>query len=339
MNATLIHVGSGGDPGQAPLVLPRFDKPPTCQQQVPGYGDDGMYDPEVLGASCLIGKKGTACVVKTNNANATWSLKPAGGRSRLETDVPGLFQNHCSFKPRKGQSEVQLKFTLKRFELIDFLHKTSASDLYLVSTMQRTWSRPPKAGTEEQGEAAACYSPPALARRTEDREVEGAATSCYTPPATIKADVYTTPTDAAPTSSEYAMSRLLRETLPGPGSDSLWVDSDSSYSSWVQVSSAEISSAGDESDGVESAELAPPSPLSPPFARPIPPGSSPLIPFEVSDSSEVSNDGGEEGQDVGDSSDEMLPLAPDHAVDAPPCPLLHISSAVATFVPSNMHPP
>jgi hypothetical protein len=222
MNATLIHVGSGGDPGQAPLVLPRFDKPPTCPQQVPGYGDDGMYDPEVLGATCLIGKKGTIGVVKTNNANATWSLKPAGGRSRQETDVPGLFQNHCSSKPRRGQSEVQLEFTLKRFELINFLHTTSASDLYLVSTMQRTWSRPPKADTVEQGEAAGCYSPLALERREEGREV-GVATTCYTPPATIKADVYTTPTGAAPSSPEDDTSRLLRETSPGSGNDSSWV--------------------------------------------------------------------------------------------------------------------
>ena len=102
-----------------------------------------------------------------------------------------------------------------------------------------------------------------------------------------------------------------------------------------------VEDSSDSSDDVEDMELAPPPPLSPavspPLSPPIPAGSPPLMPFEVSDSSEVSNDGGGEGQDVGDCSDEMLPLAPDHAVTTPPCPLVHISSAVATSVPSNIH--
>ena len=54
-----------------------------------------------------------------------------------------------------------------------------------------------------------------------DTQARGA--TCYTPPRTIKADVYTTPTGAAPTSSDDDMSRLLRETSPGPGSGSSWV--------------------------------------------------------------------------------------------------------------------
>ena len=40
---------------------------------------------------------------------------------------------------------------------------------------------------------------------------------------------------------------------------------------------------------------------------------------------------------MGHSSDETLPFAPDHALVAFLCPLLHISSLVTPFVPSNTH--
>ena len=45
------------------------------------------------------------------------------------------------------------------------------------------------------------------------------------------------------------------------------------------------------------------------------------------------------GQEVGDSSDKMLPVPLDHAVEPCPCPLLHLSSAVTIFIPSDIQPP
>ena len=197
INATLVHFGNAGAEGA--LLLPVFDKMPTCPQLVPGYGDDGVFDPAMLGAACLVDKTGPGGVIKTDNSEATVKFNP-GGNSRRETnEVPGLHQTHCSFKPREGGSKRQFEFTPYKFELTDFL--LNASGVFLVINMQRTWSTPPKA----------------------DTEVQGAAATCYTPPGTIKVDVYNTPTDAAPTPSEDAVSRLLRETSPGPGSDSSWV--------------------------------------------------------------------------------------------------------------------
>ncbi|KAJ1477398.1 hypothetical protein T484DRAFT_1906401 [Baffinella frigidus] len=214
INETLIHLRNGGDPSEAPLVLPRFKFSPTCPQLVPGYGDDGAFDPEALGATWLVDKNGTAGVIKPTNSKGTWILNPGGGKR--ETDQPGLVQTHCTCEPRKGHSKEDLDFTLNKFELTDpFQDKTTPSGLYLVSTMQRTWSRPPKADAEEQGGAA----------------------TCYTPPGTIKADVYTKPTGAAPSSAEDAnMSRLLRETSPGPSSDSSsWVDDEDSSDEMLPV--------------------------------------------------------------------------------------------------------
>ena len=199
MNETLIHLNNGGDPSEAPLVLPRFKFSPTCPQLVPGYGDEGVFDPATLGATWLVDKNG-ADVIKPKNTNATWILNPSG--SRRETDVQGLVQTHISCEPRKGHFKEELDFTLNKFELTNpFQDKTTPSRLYLMSNMQRTWRSPAAANTDEQG----------------------ASTTCYTPPGTKKADVYDPPTDAAPSSSEDAMSRLLRETSPGPGSDSSWV--------------------------------------------------------------------------------------------------------------------
>ena len=149
----------------------------------------------------------------------------------------------------------------------------------------------------------------------------------YAPPAATMADANNTPVDAPPPITEPAASVT-----------------DSSVWTWEEVSSPEVSSAGDESDGVESAELAPPAPIPAsistplsPFDNPIPAGSSPLVPPGFPDSSEGSDDRGGWGGDVGDSSDEMLPLASDHPVDASPYPVLHHSSAVTAFVTSNIH--
>ena len=69
-----------------------------------------------------------------------------------ESEVPGLVQTHCTCKERKGQSKQQFEFTPYKFELVDFLNKTTASRLYLVVNMQR---RSARAASEEQGEAAA----------------------------------------------------------------------------------------------------------------------------------------------------------------------------------------
>ena len=192
INETLIHLCGGGDPSEAPLVLPRFDKAPTCSQQVPGYDDSDVFNPETLGAAFVV-SKGTSDVAKTCNLNAKWILNPGGGKNRWDTDVLGLRQTHCTCKPCKGQSKTQFEFTPYKFELVDFLDK--ASGLYMVVNMQR---QTPKADTEEHAEAAMCYSPPAVERRREDREVEGA--------------VAKTPMVTPPSSYEDAgMAKLIRE--------------------------------------------------------------------------------------------------------------------------------
>ena len=188
INETLVHFGTAGAPLEGALLLPVFDKMPTCPQKVSGYGDDGVFDPATLGAACLIGKEGIAGLIKTDNSEAKVVFNPSG--SRKETyEVPGLHKIHCSFKPREGESKRQFEFTPYKFELTDFLRDSSG--VYLVINMQRTWSTPPKTDSQEQG---------------------GAATSatCYTPPSTTKADVCNKPTGSSPTS-------------PGPGSDSSWV--------------------------------------------------------------------------------------------------------------------
>ena len=41
------------------------------QSSVPGYGADGMFDPETLGAARLVKKKGTASVILTDNEKAS----------------------------------------------------------------------------------------------------------------------------------------------------------------------------------------------------------------------------------------------------------------------------
>ena len=195
---TLVHFGTAGALLEGALRLPVFDKMPTCPQKVVGYGGDGWFNPAMLGAACLIRKEGTHGVIKTDNSEAKVKFNP-GGNSRRETkEIPGLYQTHCSFKPREGGSKKQFEFTPYKFELPDFL--LDASGVYLVINMQRTWSTPPKTDSQAQGGAATRFT------------LEGV----------MKADVYTIPTDAAPTSSEYLMSRLLRETSPGPGSDSSW---------------------------------------------------------------------------------------------------------------------
>jgi len=200
IHETLVHFGTAGALPEGALLLPVFDKMPTCPQKVVGYGGDGWFDPATLGAACLIGKEGAHGLIKTDNSKAIVKFN-IGGNSRRETkDVPGLHQTHCSVKPREGGSKKQFEFTPYKFDSTDFL--LDACGVYLVVNMRRTWSTPPKT----------------------DYQAQGGAATCYTPPKTIKADVYTAPTDAAPTSSEYAMSRLLlRETSPGPGSDSSWV--------------------------------------------------------------------------------------------------------------------
>jgi len=157
IKATLVQFGDAGAPSERALLLPVFDKPPTCCQPVPGYKDNGVFNPETLGAAFIV-RKGAGCVIKTNNDSATFTLSPGGGKNVWETDVPGLVQTHCTCRPRKGQSKTQFEFTPYKFELIDFLHKTTASGLYLVVNMQR---RTPRAATEEQGEAATSYTPPA----------------------------------------------------------------------------------------------------------------------------------------------------------------------------------
>jgi len=192
INGTLIHLCGGGDPSEAPLVLPRFDKAPTCSQQVPGYDDSDGFNPETLGAAFVV-SKGASDVTKTCNFNAKWILNPGGGKNRWDTDVPGLRQTHYTCKPCKGQSRPHFEFTPYKFELVDYFN--NASGLYVVVNMQR---QTPKADTEEHGEAAACYSPPAVERRKEDREVEGA--------------VANTPPGTPPRSWEdQTMPRLLRE--------------------------------------------------------------------------------------------------------------------------------
>ncbi|KAJ1491222.1 hypothetical protein T484DRAFT_1775472, partial [Baffinella frigidus] len=154
---TLVRFGTAGAPSEVALLLPVFDKPPACSQHVPGYGPDGVFDPETLGAAFVVSKGGS--VIKTNNEKARWKLNPGGGNSvRDVPDVPGLRKTHCTCTPCKGQSKTQVEFTPYKFELITFQDKTTASDLYLVINMQR---RNPRAAIEEQGEAAAGYAPPA----------------------------------------------------------------------------------------------------------------------------------------------------------------------------------
>ena len=150
IQATLVEFGSAGAPSEKALLLPVFDKPPTCSQLIPGHEGNEVFSPETLGAACIV-SKGTAGVNvnKTNNAGALWKLSPGGGNSAWETDVRGLRQTHCTFKPCKGQPKTQFNFTPYKFELME---KTTAPGLYLVVNMQR---RTPMAPTEEQEEAAA----------------------------------------------------------------------------------------------------------------------------------------------------------------------------------------
>ncbi|KAJ1491551.1 hypothetical protein T484DRAFT_1742927 [Baffinella frigidus] len=137
INVTLVHFGTAGALPEGALLLPVFDKMPSCPQKVPGYGDNGVFDPATLGAACLIGKKGTAGLITTDNSEAKVVFKPSGSRKEI---VPGLRQIHCSFKPREGESKTQFEFTPYKFELTNFL--LDASGVYLVINMQRTWSTP-----------------------------------------------------------------------------------------------------------------------------------------------------------------------------------------------------
>ena len=72
---TLVQFGSAGAASEGALPLPVFDKPPTCSQLIPGYEDNGVFNPQTLGAACLV-SKGAAGANKTNNNNATWILNP-----------------------------------------------------------------------------------------------------------------------------------------------------------------------------------------------------------------------------------------------------------------------
>jgi hypothetical protein len=141
---TLVHFGTAEAlPGGA-LLLPVFDKMPTCPQKVPGYGGNGWFNPAMLGAACLIGKEGTPGLIKTDNSEAKVVFNP--GSSPKEIDgVAGLRQTHCSFKPREGQPKRQFEFTPYKFELINFL---LGAGLFLVVNMLRTWSTPPKTDTQ-----------------------------------------------------------------------------------------------------------------------------------------------------------------------------------------------
>ena len=197
INKTLIDVGSGGDPSEAPLVLPRFDKMPTCPQLVPGWGDDGVFISATLGAACLIDKTGTDGVIKTDNSEAKVIFNPGGSSRRETNEVPGLHQTHCSFKPREGGPKKQFKFTPYKFELTDFL--VEGSGVYLVINMHRTWSTPPKADTEEQGAAATGFSPPAwTAARVTSAVVSQPSTGVAVPELATKVDEPSTTTDAPP---------------------------------------------------------------------------------------------------------------------------------------------
>jgi hypothetical protein len=83
VNATLVQFGSAGAEGA--LVLPVFDKMPTCPQPVPGYGDNGVFVPATLGAACLIfkpheGESLAVGVIKTDNSEAKVISTPNPGR-------------------------------------------------------------------------------------------------------------------------------------------------------------------------------------------------------------------------------------------------------------------
>ena len=73
IKATLVEFGSAAAPSEGALLPPVFDKPPACTQHVPGYGTDGVFDPETLGAIYIVSKE-TGGVIQTNNSNATWFL-------------------------------------------------------------------------------------------------------------------------------------------------------------------------------------------------------------------------------------------------------------------------
>ena len=120
---TLDHVCQTGrlSPSdlQLPLQLSPFD---TSILPLTGY-EGGEFDPERLGAACIIVPPAEG---RGSNTKGTWSVNPDGGPSNMKaTSEPGLFELRMSVRKRAGKSAPKLrgkyfKFMLQN-PLVDFL--------------------------------------------------------------------------------------------------------------------------------------------------------------------------------------------------------------------------